>query len=187
MKRHKLLRVMVLLPLLLMLGCASKVVILLDGRPVPEYSYTMTNPATGLSMEVVAANYIKTYETGELVLWPTYFSVGETYYVDPDNTSYVKITVRIRNPNKVWYELKENVFSKQLFGKGKSKASTEGIYKGRLRFNKFEIHHFVKNNTMRKINVEVMDKDKTPLFIIGDFSYKVVRPDSEDNENLSRS
>jgi len=166
--------------LFMLMGCGTtKMVVMLDGAPLPEYAVVMRNPATGLSIEVVAAKYVDADEEGEPILWPVYFGVDETYYVDPDSTRYIKITVKVRNPNKAWYELTERCSQAPVIGRGKTNISTKGIYKGRLRYNKFDIFYFTANNTERKHSIEVKDKGGMSIIRIGTFSYKVIRPNPE--------
>jgi len=168
---------LVVLMLLFVLGCAPKVTILLDGVPLPGHSYRMKSPATGLDIEVVAANYINADEEGEAILWPIYFKVDKMYTVNPDNTNCVKIMVKIRNPNKVWYELREYSSTESLIERGKASTSTRGIYSGRLRFKYFDLTHAVENNTKQNHSVEVRNAEGLSLIRIGTFSYKVQRLD----------
>jgi len=172
MKRS--LRIVVLFPLLFLMACAPRITIMLDGRPVPEYTYTLNNPQTGLSMEVTVAKYTKQYESGELVLWPVYLKVNKTYSITPADTSYIKITVKVRNPNKAWYELNENVLVEPQFGKIKGKILTMVVYRGKLRYNAFEIVHSIGDGKAKNINIGVKGKGDFQIFTVGDFSYKIV-------------
>lgn len=168
---------MIVLLLFILAGCAPKMIIMLDGMPVPEYAYHMRSPAMeGLSIEVIAAKYINADEAGEPILWPVYFRVDEMYYVDPDNTEYVAITIKVRNPNKVWYALNEYTTSEPLIGRGDTHVSTNGIYSGRLRFNYFNITHKTKNNTKQSHRIDVRDGEGRSMIRIGKFTYKVIRP-----------
>jgi hypothetical protein len=168
---------MMLLLLFILAGCAPKVVIMVDGAPIPTYAYRMRSPALeGLSIEVIAAKYTNADEEGEPVLWPVYFRVDETYYVDPDSTEYVCLTIKVRNPNKVWYELTEHSSSEPLIGRGDTHVSTNGIYSGRLRFNYFNITHKTKNDTKQSHRIEVRDEEGRSIIRIGSFDYKVIRP-----------
>lgn len=178
----KLRSLIVLLSIFAFGGCTPKMIVMLDGAPLPDYAYQLSNPATGLSIEVVAAKYVNADEDGEPILWPVYLSVDKMYYVEPDNTKYVKITVVVRNPNKAWYRLTERCLEAPVIGGGKTKISTKGIYSGRLRFNKFDILYPTKeNNVMRKHIIEVEDKGGLSIIRIGKFSYKVLHKDSVEN------
>lgn len=163
-----------LILLLILTGCAPKVTIMLDGVPLPDYVYHLSSPETGLVIEVYAAKYINTDEEGEPILWPIYLRVDETYYIDPDITEYVKITVKVRNPEKVWYELRKKSFNKILIGRGKANTTITEIYSGRLKFNDFDIAHKTTNNTMQSHTIEVRDKRGLSIMRIGKFSYKVI-------------
>jgi hypothetical protein len=167
----------IVLLMFILMGCAPRVVIMVDGVPVPEYAYHMRSPAMeGLSIEVIAAKYINADEAGEPVLWPVYFRVDEMYYVDPDSTEYIGLTIKVRNPNKVWYELIEYGSSEPVIGRGDTHVSTNGIYSGRLRFKHFNITHKTKNDTKQSHRIEVRDEEGRSIIRIGKFTYKVIRP-----------
>jgi len=110
--------------------------------------------------------------------------IDKTCHVDPDNTNCMKITVKTQNPNKVWHELGENVLSKLPFDKIKSEILTESIYKGRLRYNKFELFYPVNDDKAREVNIEVKDKKGLTIFIIGNFSYKIAKERGDAEQRL---
>lgn len=166
-------RFVILFPLLFLMACAPRITIMLDGQPIPEYAYTLNNLQTGLSMEIVAAKYVKKYESGELVLWPVYLNVNKTHDVDPNDTSYVKIVIKVRNPNKALYELIESVSDKPS-GAIKREILTNSMYKGRLRYKSFEIFYPITEEISRDISFEIKGKEGLTLCVIGDFSYKTI-------------
>ena len=176
----------ILIPLLLLftIGCTPKIIIMVDGQPAPTYAYILKNPQTGLSMEVIAAKFVEIDEEGETVLWPIYLNVDEISIVDPDSTRHIKISVKIRNPNKVQYELHENVLSESQSSGDKSKILTNVIYKGRLRNNNFDFFYCIDSEIGRKISFTVKDKNGLTLFIIGDFSYKPGERGDADQEEV---
>jgi len=162
---------------LFLIGCAPRVTILLDGQPVPDYSYVMSNPATGIMMEVTSAKIIKADEEGEEVLIPEYSKVDKIYYVDSKKTKYIMVSIKIKNLKKAEYQLVERCTFKPVVGSGKSGVAGNLIYKGRLRYNTFNIRHDIVPNTFKKISFELYDKRGTQLLEIGRFSYKMVVPE----------
>ena len=163
---------------LLFVGCAPSVVIMLDGRPVPEYAYVLSNPETGIEVQVVAARWYYTYEGKEKILWPEYLQVDEIQKVDPDNTAFIGFDIKIKNLKKANYELVDKYSSETIINKGEKEITESGIYKGSLRHNKINIRHLVKEGTLTESTIIIKNGEGMQIMKIGSFFCKAVRPDS---------
>ena len=178
----KMKNVLIMMLCLLFVSCAPRMIVMLDGVPVPKYAYTSSNPETGISIQVIAIKWVHAYEGDEEILWPEYLNMDKTYYINPDITAFVEINVKIKNPNKAYYQLVGYDLSKPLIGSGDKKESVYGIYAGRLRHNSFRLKYVLENNTSNMSSIKLKTKEGFPLITIGNFSYKVICPDPESIE-----
>ncbi len=171
--KHKLCLLTALIVLLAM-GCShNKMIILLDGIPISNRSYTLKNPASGLTIEVAAARWHYIDETGEKVLWPEYFGVEKKFYVDPYDTEFVSIMIKVTNPNKVWYQLDSITVSKGTISPEKSGSSVHvvNLYQGRLRHKSASAMHRVDDNMVYVNYITVRNKDNLPIMRVGNFTF----------------
>ena len=154
-------------------SCAPKMTVLLDGKPIPEYSYTLTNPETGIQVQVIAAKWSYIDEDGEKTLWPEYFKVGNCVEIDPKEAAFFEINIKVKNLKKAPYTISEQFLSRPLIGQGETRITNSGIYSGHLRYNSFKVHHVIKGNTYNSVEVLIENKNGLRLMKIGSFSYKV--------------
>lgn len=77
----KIRNVLVAVICLLFVSCAPRITIMLDGAPIPDHAYVLTNPATNIEVEVVIARWYYVPEGDEKILWPQYLSLdmGQWY------------------------------------------------------------------------------------------------------------
>jgi len=160
---------------LIFIGCAPRMTVLLDGKPVPQYSYTLTNPETGIQIQVVAAKWSYIDEDGEKILWPEYIKVDECVEIDPGQALYIGIQIKVKNLEKMHYRLMDQRSSGILIGQGNTEAGSTAIYNGRLRYSTFTVNYPLKANTYNKIDIILENKNGLRLMKIGSFSYKVKR------------
>jgi len=150
-------------------GCAPRITILLDGVPVPDHSYVLSNPATDLKIEVVAARWYYIFETGEKVLWPQYLSLNKKHYINPEDTEFIEVLIKVSNPNKVWYSINEVV------SKDREITTTE-MYKGRLRHKRFTTRYFSNDEGMYNITINLKDIDDFSIIQMGKVMYEIRNP-----------
>ena len=167
---------------LIFIGCAPRMTVLLDGKPIPEYSYTLTNPETGIQVQVVAAKWVYVDEDGEKILWPEYIRVGECIDVNPDRALYIGIHIKIKNLEKMHYRLMDQHLTRTLTGPGDTEVGSTAIYDGRLRYNIFKVNYVLKDNTYNKVDIVLENKHGLRLMKIGSFAYKVKRPQNLQSE-----
>ena len=159
--------------MLLATGCARNVIITLNGLPIADRSYKLTNPASGLTIEVAAARWHYIDETGEKVLWPEYFGTEKKFYVDPYDTEFVSIMIRITNPNKVWYRLASTTVSKETISPEKSGSSVHVVhlYEGRLRHKATSVMHQVNDNMVYVSNITIRNRSDLTIMRVGHFTF----------------
>ncbi|MFW9871772.1 MAG: hypothetical protein ACFFG0_01635 [Candidatus Thorarchaeota archaeon] len=168
-------KLIAMLALLVFTGCAPKMTILLDGQPIPNYAYVLTNPATNLTLDVTAAHYIK--KGG--VSWPVYASVSKINKINPDKTKFILINVKVYNPKKVSYRLMEYSTDKEIITwDNERQLNFYTIYEGKQEFKKLSIYHNIENNKFQRFQIEIWDMKGRQLITIGDFAYKMLRPEN---------
>ncbi len=96
-------KLVTLLFVVLLCGCAPNINILLDGKPIPHSSYISHSPSTQMRLEAVAYKLKKPKKEDDEV-FPDYLTVGKKYEL-PSNINYVGGIVKIINPLKKKYSL----------------------------------------------------------------------------------
>ena len=158
---------------LFLVGCAPKMVVMLDGRPIPQYSYTLTNPETGIQVRVTAANVTYVDEDGEKILWPEYVSVNDCVDIDVDKSATFDIMVQVKNLNKAYYKIKQLQLTRPILGNGETNVANSLVYAGHLRYNTVKLSYVLNDNTYNKIDITVENENNLMLMSIGSFIYKV--------------
>lgn len=152
--------------LLFLVSCAPRITILLDGTPIPNHSYVLSNPATNLKIEVVVARWYYILEEGERVLWPQYLSLNKKHCINPENTEFVEVAIKVSNPNKAWYSINE-VVDKDC------EVTVTELYKGRLRHKRFIMRYFSNEEGVYNITVNLKDKSDFPIIQMGEVIYEI--------------
>ncbi len=159
---------------LLLIGCANRVIITSDGRPIPTHAYVMSNPNTGIKVQLIAINWEHAYEGDERVLWPKYISKGEVIKVDAEKTAFIEFNVKIYNSNKAFYRLVECASSKSLTDGLHKSFSVSGVYKGRLKRQSFRLRHKVIAGTIVENTIELWNEHGRAFIVLGPFIHKSV-------------
>ena len=166
---------------LLLIGCANRVIITSDGLPIPTHAYVMSNPNTGIKVQLIAISWEHAYEGDERILWPKYMSKGEVIKVDAEKAAFVEFNVKIQNLNKAFYRLVERTSSKSLIDGLHKSCTVNGVYHGRLKHQSFRLRHKIIAGRLTKNTVELWDEWGKPIIIIGPFLHKsMVSPEIEE-------
>lgn len=158
----------IILVLILTAGC-SKMLIIQDGLPVPDHSFSASNAETSIRVEVTASRWHYIDEEGEKVLWPEYLTLGKKHYMNADNTEYVRMDIVVRNPNKARYQI---IRYTTVNGQDSKKI----MYEGRLRYKHFIIGRYVEEATLYTESIMLNYGDGFPMIHMGDLIYKVRKP-----------
>jgi hypothetical protein len=178
---HRNAKLLIIILSLFFIGCAPKMTVLLDGKPIPQYSYTLTNPETGIRLQVIAAKLAYADEDGERIIRPDYVGVGKCVEIDPDKAASFDIMVQVKNLDKAHYIIMQKQLIRPVLGSGQVSAAETIVYAGHLRYNSFRLTYVLKDNTYNKIDITVGNQKGMPLMTIGSFTFKVMRiPQSEE-------
>jgi hypothetical protein len=141
----------------------------------------MSNPNTGITVQLVAINWEYAYEGDERILWPKYMSKGEAVKVDAEKTAFIEFHVKVRNLNKAFYRLVERTSSKSLIDGLYKEYGVNGVYHGRLKYQSFRLRQKVVAGTLTENRIELWDEHGRPSIIIGPFFHKsVISPEIEE-------
>lgn len=137
-----------------------------------DHSYTLSNPGSDLKIEVLAARWYYIEETGEKVLWPEYIEVDKKYFVDPD-AEFVEIIIRIKNPNKVWYQVSSVVSSERAINPETNgwNSRRESLYEGQLRYKLIVMQPLVEEKMLHTNYILVTNEKGLTIMRIGDFKF----------------
>jgi hypothetical protein len=151
-------RLLLVVLLLLLTGCAPKVMIMLDGLPAPTHAYVMANPATSIQLEVVASSW---HYKDRKTLYPCYLTFNKKYTIKAEETEFIELSVTVYNPKEVWYIL-ENWTDGMPFE----------IYSGKGVQRRFTIRHNVLDEGPHRTSVVLKDKDGFVLMELGEVIYE---------------
>ena len=95
-----------ILPLVLFIFITSCVgaTINIDGKPIPEHTYTQTNPRTSIKTDFLFMRYIEKKEGKEKFLYPAYLELNKDIII-PNDTDSVYFSIQVVNIRKVSYTL----------------------------------------------------------------------------------
>ena len=152
--------VMVVL-LLLLTGCAPKVMLMLDGLPAPTHAYVMANPATSIQVEVIASSWHYEDINNKETLWPRYLQFNREHTIKAENTEFIELTITVRNPRRVWYVLEEY-----------SDGNPIEIYQGGDLQRRFTVRHDVFEEGPHRARVVLRNKEGLALMELGEVVYE---------------
>ena len=79
----------------MIVGCASQT-INIDGKPISNHEYNLTNQETNIQIKFILAKYTKEYEGKEYIITPEYLDALNTNSVNPNNTemfTFINISI----------------------------------------------------------------------------------------------
>lgn len=123
----------ILLLTILTFGCAHKTVVNVDGMPVSNYEYNLTNPETGIRVVFVLARFYREYEGKEYIIKPEYLNTLQVNRINPDSTERLILHIKVINLRKEYFAL-----TWEIEGPG-DKKRTALIYAGKLSRKDFSL------------------------------------------------
>jgi len=147
----------ILLLIILTFGCAKKMVINVDGMPVSNHEYNLTNEETGIRAVFVLVRYYREYEGKEYIIKPEFLDALHANRIDPSTTERLTLHIKVINLKKQYFAMNWEISGPDSWGtKGRS-------YIGKLSRKDFFM--------------------TLPLFVPGDYEYSF-RLLSEEEDDL---
>jgi len=162
-------------------GCVGSqdLVIIANGKPLPENVLKLKNNDTQITAYVYFVRSYKKWEGKEFAIWQEYLPLGEINMLRAINTESLVLKVHIVNLNKHPFELKLNgevTYGSSLFN-NKSSALSRDIYAGQFSNNVYSIELPAATQNKERVGVlawvDVTDGENEPLFYIGPVQYKI--------------
>jgi len=150
--------IVVVVLLLLLTGCAPKVMLMLDGLPAPTHAYVMANPATSIQLKVVASSW---HYNKDHNLWPRYMQFNRKYTIKAEKTEFIELSVTVCNPKRVWYILEEYTNNRPI-----------EVFQGGDKIRKFTIRHNVFEEGSHRVRVVLRNKEGLALMELGEVVYE---------------
>ena len=165
-KRSVSIAILILL-LLALVGCSKNLVVNLDGMPISNHEYNLTNDETKIRAVFILTRYFKEYEGKEDLIKPDYLDALLNNWIDPDNTERLLLHVKVVNLNKAKYS-----FFWEVAGPKDLKASGH-VYNGTLSRKDFYIKLPYNNSGDYTYGFKLTDANGTGLFDLPEMRYKV--------------
>ena len=144
MRARLITNLLLLTVLAIIAGCATTR-IYVDGMPISNFEYNLTNQETGIRVAFVLVRYHREYEGDEYILMPEYLDALHANRINIDNTESLILHIKVINLKNQYHTLSWEI-------DGPPKPRVLGLlYGGRLSRKDFYI--------------------KLPLDIQGDFMY----------------
>lgn len=165
--------------ILLCIGCAGPKVNLIDptGRSIPNPHYMLMST----SNQIQTVSYWATFKSskdldGSTIQHPTFIPYNKDYKFSLRNYSYVTLTIEVKNPQQIKYQLIENVtFIRKYERSAKFNRKVIGV--SNLPYRQFKINLPFRKEDLGKIQygVELMTIDDYPIMRFGDLNYKLTK------------
>lgn len=157
--------------LLMLVGVSGCTTLNIDGRPVPEHSYTQTNPRTGIKADFLFTRNIEIKEGKEKFFWPDYLEIGEDVSL-PSNTKNLCITIQIVNMEEIPYVLEKRYTvweGDDIYPYTVTQAVIKSSYTNRMS----NIHLPLIPNAKIVFDLVMLDEDGDLIMIIGPAKYYI--------------
>jgi hypothetical protein len=157
----------VLLLILLTFGCARRQVINMDGMPVSNHEYNLTNEETSIRAVFVLARYFREYEAKEYIIKADYLDALHANRIDPRTTERLILHIKVINLRKQYYTM--NWETNQPKG-GKTIAL---LYGGKLSRKDFSMEIPTAGPGENVFQFRVLDMEANDLYSLPLMRYKV--------------
>ena len=101
----------ILLLTILTFGCAKNMIINVDGMPVSNHEYNLTNDETKVRTVFVLARYYREYEGKEYIIKPEYLDALHMNRITPETTERLILHIKVINLKKqrfaIYWEISE--------------------------------------------------------------------------------
>jgi len=94
-----------LLLAMLTIGCTKKMVVNIDGMPISNHEYNLTNDESGVRVVFILAKYHREYEGKEYIIKPKYLDTFHANRINPGNTELLTLHIKVINPKKAYYTI----------------------------------------------------------------------------------
>ena len=97
--------VAILLLMLFISGCSRAMIINIDGMPISNHEYNLTNDETKVRVVFVLAKYYREYEGKEYIIKPSYLDALHANRIKSNDVEQLILHVKVINLRKVGYTL----------------------------------------------------------------------------------
>jgi len=126
MQSSRMYAVILLLFILSFVGCAKKMIINIDGMPISNHEYQLTNEETGIRTVFVLTKQYREYEGKEFIIKPEYLDALHVNRIQPEKIERLGMHIKVVNTKRKEYSLSWQV-------SGPNDSSIMGlIYRGRI-------------------------------------------------------
>lgn len=164
-------RLIISLLLLVMLatvtGCAKRMIINVDGMPISNYEYNITNQETGIRAVFILIRYYREYEDREYIVKPEYLDALHANRIGLENTESLVLHIKVVNLRKQYYALSWEV-------DGPANARSLGfLYGGRLSRKDFYIELPLDSQGNFTYSLRILNIEGDDLFDLPEGRYYV--------------
>lgn len=163
MRKYLLLFILVLF----MPGCSKNIIMNVDGMPISNYEYNLTNNETGIRTVFVLSRYYKEYEGKEYIIKPEYLDALSVNRINSAETDRLMLHIKVVNLNKKAYSLHWKV------DKPNNGESQGLLYTGKLSRKDYTLNLPVSVSGDYQYSFTLLDAKGNDLFELPIMGYQV--------------
>ena len=161
-------------------SCTSIKFVTKDQIPLPENSIQVTNPETGVKVEVV---FLRFYEESPESIYPEYLDfdkINQLSDYETQRTTSVVLFLRVWNQNEIPYKVIKYI----RYGEERDNFTKDVMYSGKDAVKHFQLQMPMVENRLIQIQADVADEDGFVFFKFGYFNVKFGGKEGKENSSL---
>lgn len=156
-----------LLLTILTFGCARNMIVNVDGMPISNHEYNLTNDETKVRIVFILARYYRDYEGKEYIVKPDYLDALHANRIDLDTVDQLTLHIKVINLRKQYFAVNWEVAQPD-------DSMIKGLlYAGKLSRKDFFVRLPTAPVGDYLYSFRVSDKDGNDLFDLPPMRYKV--------------
>jgi len=156
-----------LLLIILTFGCSKDMIINVDGMPISDHEYNLTNEETGIRAVFVLARYQREYEGKEYIIKPEYLDALHANRIDSDTTEQLTLHIKVINLRRKHFSVNWEIVQP------KDGKIVGLLYAGKLSRKDFYMKLPTDKHGDYGFSFRVLDEDGDDLFSLPQLRYKV--------------
>jgi hypothetical protein len=153
---------------LAMTGCAGTTVVNVDGMPISNHEYNLTNDETGIRAVFVLTRYYREYEGDEYIVKPQYLDALHEERIDFQSTEDLLLHVKIVNLQRKYYAI-----NWEINGPSSAQRILGHLYSGKLSRKDFFIKLPLSYSGLITYDLRITDAAGDDLYSLPQMRYKV--------------
>jgi len=149
-------------------GCARNAIINVDGMPISNHEYNLTNEETGIRAVFVLTRYYREYEGKEYIVKPEFLDALKYQRIDPEKFDDLILHLKVVNLKRKYFSV-----SWEVSGPGEADQALGHMYSGKLSRKDFYVKLPLSKPGEVSYTLNIRDFDGDDLYSLPLMRYKV--------------